>query len=298
MAKIGFIGIGHMGKPISQRLVNAGHEVAVFDKEISKGEEVEGAIIAENPAQVAEDREYLFTMLPYSDDTIDVIAGDDGALSAARPNCVFIDIGTGSPSLSWFLGRQVKEEGFEYLDCPVSGSVEPAKEGKLLLMGSGNSEVFDNCLEIFEAFADKIHFMGEENGLGQLMKLTLNTMLGAGMVMFCESINFGLKAGLDKDLMLEVMNDSPLLAPFMKVKTDKILTEKFDADFQTYLMDKDFMYINEVAEHVKAALPLNSTAMQLYRTAMSEGKDKQDYSSIFEILKYLAFGSEEMRKAA
>lgn len=298
MAKIGFIGIGHMGKPISQRLVNAGHEVQVFDIEKSKSSEVEGATVVDSPAQVAEGCDYLFTMLPFSDDTIDVITGEKGATKAANPNCVFVDCGTGSPSLAWFLARQIREDGFEFLDCPVSGGVAQAEEGMLLLMGSGNKKVFDKTSEIFKAFSSKQHYLGEESGLGQLMQLTLNSLLAAGMVLFSESINFGEKAGLEKNQIFDVMSDSMLMAPFMKSKVNNFLNEQFDADFQTYLMDKDLIYINEVAEHIKAAMPLTSASWQYYRAAIAEGLEEDDFSSVYEVIKRLSFSSKAQRRAA
>jgi 3-hydroxyisobutyrate dehydrogenase-like beta-hydroxyacid dehydrogenase len=298
MAKIGFIGAGHTGRPIAQRLVNAGHEVTVYDANKENSMLVEGAEVMENPAQAADGREYLITMLPFSDDTIEVLMEDNGALSAAQPNCVFIDCGTGSPSLTWFIARQVNEDGFEFLDCPVSGGVREAEEGSLLLMGSGKKEVFDKASEIFEVFSAKQHYLGEESGLGQLMQLTLNSMLAAEMVLFSESVNFGEKAGIKKEQIFNVMKDSMLMAPFIKSKVTNLLEEKFDPDFQTYLMDKDLIYINEVAEHVKVAMPLTSISWQYYRSAIADGFEEKDFSSVYEVIKKLSTETKERKKAA
>lgn len=298
MSKIGFIGIGHMGRPMAQRLVDAGHELSVYDVDQNNAEKVSGAEVAKSSGELASGKEFVFSMLPFSDDTIEVLTDDNGALSAADKDCVFIDLGTGSPSLTWFLSRRIKEDGCEYLDCPVSGEVELAEKGNLMLVASGKKDVFERTREIFEILADRVHYMGEENGLGMLTKLSLNVMLATNMVALCESLNFGEKSGVDKNKLFEVMADSQIISESLKLKLDSIKNEKYSSEFQNYLMDKDLIYINEVAEFVKSPMSACSAAWQTYRTAIMEGLDSQDYSSVNHVIRQMNFGIQEKKKAA
>lgn len=277
-----------MGAPMAQRLVNAGHQVKVYDLEEEKAQMVKGATVVGSPALTAQESDYFISMLPYSDDTIDVITGDNGALTIAKPSCVFIDCGTGSPYQTYFLSQVIKDAGFIMLDCPVSGNVNMAEQGQVTMLSSGDETVFNNSKDILSVLASKIEYLGSSNGMGQIMNLALNSMLGTQMAVLAEAIDFGTNCGLDRNQTIDIIKESTMAAPFMKQKLEMLKNNDFTADFQTYLMDKDLMYISELAESNNCFMPLNAACAQLYRAAISSDLDEEDMASIVKIYNKLS----------
>ena len=176
MKRLGFIGVGMMGKPMAQNLLKAGYEVTVLDLNAAAVEELvgEGAVRAEQPAEVMSQSEAVITMLPGSADVEHVVLGTQGLLSAIRNEQVVIDMSTIDPMVSKQLAQKIESAGGQMIDAPVSGGETGAINGTLTIMVGGSSTVLDRCRELLSVMGNKLIHAGNEAGMGGKVKLVNN----------------------------------------------------------------------------------------------------------------------------
>ena len=210
MKRLGFIGVGMMGKPMAQNLLKAGYEVTVLDLNAAAVEELvgEGAVRAEQPAEVMSQCEAVITMLPRSVDVEHVVLGTQGLLSAIRNEHVVIDMSTIDPMVSKQLAQKIESAGGQMIDAPVSGGETGAINGTLTIMVGGSSTVLDRCRELLSVMGNKLIHAGNEAGMGGKVKLVNNMITGISMIATSEAFLTGLKAGLSMETIVEVVGTS------------------------------------------------------------------------------------------
>src|SRR5882672_3559447 len=199
-SRLGFVGIGYMGRPIARRLLESGFKLTAYDRDQGKSEELTqyGGKVAQSVSEFSSSCNVVLSCLPSDEAVLGVYGGRDGILANARRGSCVIDLSTVHPETSQELSRLGSTHGVEVLDVTVSGSTPAAENGLLTLFGGGNKECFDSAESIFRVIAKKHFYLGP-SGSGATMKLVVNTLLGIGMQAIAEAVALGEKAGLDRN---------------------------------------------------------------------------------------------------
>jgi len=278
--KIGFIGVGYMGRPIAQRLLEAGFKVTAYDRDRSKANELVrfGGTVAENIAELSSSCDVVLTSLPNDEVVLDVYQGPEGVFANAHPGALLIDASTVYPETSKTLSRLGSKRGVEVLDVTISGSTPAAEQGALVLFGGGDQNCFDAAESIFRAMARKWFYMGP-SGSGATMKLAVNSLLGIGMQAIAEAIAFGEKAGLDRNRLLDVMSQTAVVAPAHVGKFQRAMENDYTPQFPLRLMNKDFGLILKLATALGARMPAAVAAFEVNAAQLTEGAE-QDFSAV------------------
>jgi 3-hydroxyisobutyrate dehydrogenase-like beta-hydroxyacid dehydrogenase len=278
--KLGFIGIGYMGRPIAQRLLEAGFEVTAFDRDHSKAENLipYGAKVAASVAELSASGSVVLSCLPNDDAVLSIYGGPNGVFADVRRDSLVIDMSTVDPETSRELARLGAEHGVQVLDVTISGSTPAAEKGLLTLFGGGDKSRFDASEPIFRAIARKYFYLGP-NGSGATMKLVVNTLLGIGMQAIAEAVALGEKAGLDRDRLLDVLSQTAVVAPAHVGKLERAMQNDYSPQFPLRLMNKDFGLILNLAAAVGARMPAAGAAYEINARQLDQGEE-QDFSAV------------------
>jgi 3-hydroxyisobutyrate dehydrogenase-like beta-hydroxyacid dehydrogenase len=278
--KLGFIGIGYMGRPIAQRLLEAGFTLTAYDRDRSKAEELiqYGGAVATRVAELTSSCEVLLSCLPSDEAVMKVFNGADGAFASARGGTLFIDMSTVYPETSKTLARLGSEHAVDVLDVTISGSTPVAQQGALTLFGGGDRSCFDAAEPIFRAIARKYFFVGP-SGSGATMKLVVNSLLGIGMQAIAEAVTLGEKAGLDRNRLLDVLAQTAVVSPAHVGKLQRAANNDYSPQFPLRLMNKDFGLILKLAAAVGAQMPAAKAALQVNAAQLTPGNE-QDFSAV------------------
>jgi 3-hydroxyisobutyrate dehydrogenase-like beta-hydroxyacid dehydrogenase len=279
--KVGFVGLGMMGSPMSKNLLKAGYELTVWNRTTSKMKEIvtSGARPATSAKEVAEKSEVTITMLTGSMDSEEVILGEKGILEGMRPGAVVIDMSTISPETSKRIAFEVTRKGCKMLDAPVGGTVGVAANAALTIQVGGDKEVFETHRDILAAMGKNIFHIGR-NGMGCYVKLVANAIMGTNMAVLAEAMCLGAKAGISADLMLEVLKNSGSSSRMLEIRGPNIVKGEYKAQFMLKLLFKDLGIILDTAAGDSVPLPIVGLARQIYAQAMVDGKGDQDFSAI------------------
>lgn len=281
--KIGFAGVGRMGAPMVRRLMAAGHAVTVFDASTAAvGALVaEGATAAATPAALAKAVDIVFLSLPTPEIVEAVTLGENGIAGAAGAKIV-VDLSTTGPRVARKVGAGLAEHGLLLVDCPVSGGVGGAEKGTLALMVACPVAVYDDLAPLLQTFGKTFH-VGEEAGMGQMIKVINNLMSVTSLTIASEALVLGVKAGLDPDVMLEVINAG---SGRTNATTDKIpkfvLDRSFDFGFAIGLSSKDARLCLEESDALGVPMVVGSAVRQMIN--ITKGKLGAD-ADLTEIIK-------------
>ena len=298
-AKLGFIGIGYMGRPIAQRLLQSGFPLAAYDRSHDKAEELAhyGGTVAENIVELAMGCDVLLSCLPSDESVLSVYLGRTGALASMRPGSLAIEMSTVSPDTSRRIAQDASQRAIDVLDVTISGSTPAAEQGALVLFGGGDQARFDAADSIFRAIARKYSYMGP-SGSGATMKLVVNTLLGIGMQAIAEAVALGEKAGLERKQLLEVLSQTAVVAPAHLGKLERAMKDDFTAQFPLRLMNKDFGLILGLAAAIGARVPATEAAFEVNARRLDEGKEEDFSAVILQMEKQDHLASEEQKLVA
>lgn len=272
MKKIGFIGIGIMGKSMVRNLMKAGYEVAVYNRTKSKAEDVvaEGALWCDTVAQCAAGRDVVISIVGYPKDVEEVYFGEGGVIAHADPGTCVIDMTTTSPKLSVRIYNEAKRKSVFALDAPVSGGDTGAKNGTLSIMVGGDKEAFDACHQVFETMGTNIVYEGGP-GCGQHTKMANQIALSGVVASVCEAIAYGRKVGLDVDTMLASISAGAAGSWQMTNTAPRMLKKDYAPGFFIKHYIKDMNIATEEAEDVGLELPILNEVLRLYERMDAEG---------------------------
>ncbi|HBU96667.1 NAD(P)-dependent oxidoreductase [Thalassospira lucentensis] len=286
MAKCAFIGLGVMGYPMAGHLQKAGHDVTVYNRTAAKAEKwvsEYGGASAATPAEAAKGAEFVFSCVGNDDDLRSVTTGSDGILSTMESGSILIDNTTASADVARELYAAAKEKGVSLIDAPVSGGQAGAENGVLTVMCGGDQAAFDRAAPVIDAFAKSCKLMGE-SGSGQLTKM-VNQICIAGLVQgLSEGINFGVKAGLDMEKVLDVISKGAAGSWQMENRGSTMVENKFDFGFAVDWMRKDLGICLEESKRNGARLPVTSLVDQFYAQVQERGGQRWDTSSLIDLL--------------
>ena len=291
--RLGFIGMGGMGSRMAVRLLAAGYELTTYNRTRERAQPLLSAKVAATPAELAAGADIILSSVADDEAVESVMYGPDGALAAARPGAIVIEMSTVSPEVAWRLHAVGLHKGISVLDAPVSGTTSVAERGQLIIFVGGELSVYDRCKPIFEVLGKTSHYMGS-TGSGATMKLCANTLLGLGMQALAEAIVLGQKGGLRLERLLEALSGSAVVSPSQMSKLDNVLKGEYPPTFPLRLMYKDLRLIMSKAKKLSAAMPITAAAEQMYAAEFARqsaaGHD-EDFSSIVR-------GMEQMAKVA
>src|SRR5271156_5660197 len=278
--KLGFIGIGYMGRPVAERLLQAGFQLTAYDRDRSKAQELVqfGGAVAGSIAELASGCDVLLSCLPNDEVVMSVFDGADDAFASARPGSLCIDLSTVYPETSKRLAQLGAKRGVNVLDVTMSGSTPIAEQGALVLFGGGSPDCFDAAEAIFGAIARKYFYVGP-SGSGATMKLVVNSLLGIGMQAIAEAVALGEKAGLERNRLLDVLSQTAVVAPAHVGKLQRATNNDYSPQFPLRLMNKDFGLILKLAAAVGAQMPAARAALEVNAAQLTPGNE-QDFSAV------------------
>jgi 3-hydroxyisobutyrate dehydrogenase-like beta-hydroxyacid dehydrogenase len=279
-SRLGFIGIGYMGRPIARRLRESGFKLTAYDRNPSKAQELVqyGGTVAQSVSELSASCNVVLSCLPSDEAVLNIYGGANGVFANARPGSLVIDLSTVYPEISRQLSRLGSEHGVEVLDVTISGSTPAAENGLLALFGGGNKECFDGAESIFRVIAHKYFYLGP-TGSGATMKLVVNSLLGIGMQAIAEGVALGEKAGLDRNRLLDVLSQTAVVAPAHAGKLQRAMKSDYSPQFPIRLMNKDFGLILDLAAAVGARMPAAGAAFEV-NARQSEQEQEQDFSAV------------------
>ncbi len=286
MAKLGFLGLGIMGYPMARNLLRAGHEVALWSHTSSKAKQLADAEKGKycgTPREVGEFAECVFLCVGNTSMSQSVILGDNGIAAGARPGTVIVDAGTISPSRSRAVSAELAKRGLHMLDAPCTGSRPGAEGGTLTFMVGGDKEVFERVRPYFEPMGKRLYYCGGP-GMGLHAKLTQNLVLCNIIEAFFEGIVLSTKAGVEPQLMLDILSNSAAKCGLIEYKAPFILDRNFSPNFPLKWMHKDIGLMLESGQELNVPLPLTALTEQMFRAALASGLGDEDFCSAIKTL--------------
>ena len=286
--KVAFLGLGVMGYPMAGHLARAGHHVTVYNRSAAKAAawvaECPGNASAPTPREAAAGADIVFACVGNDDDLRSVVLGADGAFAGMKPGAIFVDHTTASASVARELSAQAQKLGLQFIDAPVSGGQAGAQNGMLTVMCGGDAPVFERVKPVAMAFSRAFTLMGEP-GAGQLTKM-VNQICIAGLVQgLSEAIAFGQKAGLDMNLVLDVIGKGAAQSWQMDNRGKTMVADKFDFGFAVDWMRKDLGLVFDEAKRNGAVLPVTQMVDQFYGDVQKMGGNRWDTSSLIKRLR-------------
>lgn len=287
--KIGFIGLGIMGKPMAKNLIKAGYELVVLDINREAVDELTafGAEAGLNNPDVASRCGTIITMLPNSPHVKAVVLGEDGLIKSAQPGTVIIDMSSISPLSSREIYAELERRGIDLLDAPVSGGEPKAIDGTLSVMVGGKKEVFQKYYDIIKAMAGSVVYVGE-SGAGNIAKLCNQIVVAINISAVSEALILAKKAGVDPELVYEAIRGGLAGSTVMDAKAPMMLKRNFKPGFKIDLHIKDLNNVLETAHGVGAPLPLTAQVMEIMQSVKLDGCGTEDHASLVKFYEKLA----------
>lgn len=279
--KLGFIGLGIMGKPMSKNLLKAGHELVVCDKNREAVAEVValGAFSAENGAAVARECDVIITMLPNSPHVRAVALGEDGIIETAKEGSILIDMSSIDPTESKAIGAELAKKGVDMLDAPVSGGEPKAIDGTMSVMVGGKRESFDKFYDVIKAMAGSVVYVGSL-GSGNVAKLANQIVVACNIAAVSEAMTFAKKAGTDPELVYQAIRGGLAGSTVMDAKVPMMLARNFKPGFRIELHIKDLNNALNAAHAIQSPVPLTGQLMEIMQALKADGYEKEDHAGI------------------
>ena len=287
--KIGFVGLGIMGKPMARNLMAAGYELTVYDIVGEPVEELatEGASAASSPREATVNNVRTITMLPDSADSERAILGQDGVLEGAAPGSVIIDMSSIAPSMSQKIGVACADKGVEFLDAPVSGGEPGAIAGTLAIMVGGKQSVFDDCEPLLQVMGGNVVLTGDI-GAGNITKLANQIIVAANIEALSEALVLTQKAGVDPERVFNAIRGGLAGSAVMEAKAPMMLDRNFRAGFRVRLHQKDLRNVLQTAGELNVPLPVTALVQQMLGSLINDGDQESDHSAILHFIEKLA----------
>ena len=283
--KIGFIGVGAMGKPMAKNLIKAKHDVFVFDLVLANVNELEkdGATACADIKELAGKAELIIASLPNAKIVDAVMTGDDGVFAACKKGTIIMDMSSVAPESSKAMAKIAKQSELIYIDAPVSGGVAGATAGTLTIMVGCDKETFEKVSPVLK-FLGKNIFHAGDTGAGDAVKIVNNLLLGANMASLAEALVLGAKMGLKTQVMKEIISVSSGRSYALDAKLEKfIMADNFDTGFAVDLQYKDLGLAMEAARDTCSPVPMTAAALEVFETARAKGLNRKDISSVVKV---------------
>jgi 2-hydroxy-3-oxopropionate reductase len=289
MERIGFIGLGAMGKPMAQNLMKAGFPVCVLTRTRSKIEDLlaDGAVWCNTPKEIAQKSDVVITMLPDTPDVEQAFGGRDGVFDGARPGMLLIDMSTISPVAVRKLAREAEARNCNFLDAPVSGGDIGAQNGTLSIMAGGGEAAFKRAMPVFQAMGKTILLIGD-SGAGQITKAANQILTSITIEAVAEAMVFAAKAGVDPAKVRQALMGGSASSRILETHGKKMIERNFKPGFRMRLHRKDLNITLDAGKVYGAALPVTAQVRDLMTETINDGQGDMDNSSFLLLLEKLS----------
>lgn len=281
--KIGFIGIGVMGKSMANNLLKAGYQVMVYTRTKAKADDLlaKGAKWFDTPQLLAQNVDIIISMVGYPSDVEEIYLGENGIIKTLKSQSLIIDMTTSSPKLAKEIYREAKKHQIEALDAPVSGGDVGAKNGTLAIMVGGDKEVYEQALPIFKAMGKTICYFGEA-GSGQYAKMSNQIAIASNMMGVCEAIIYAKKSGLNPQDVLKVISTGAAGSWSLSNLAPRMLNDDFAPGFFIKHFIKDMKIALDSAQEMNLELPGLALAKTLYEKLAQEGYENNGTQALLK----------------
>lgn len=289
MSKIGFIGLGIMGKPMSKNLLKAGHQLVIFDINKDAVEELKqaGAEVGSSPKDVASKTNIIITMLPNSPQVKAVVLGKDGVIEGAQKGSIVVDMSSIAPLVSREVSEALAQKGIRMLDAPVSGGEPKAIDGSLSIMVGGKQADFDEILPIFKVMGSSAVLTGDI-GAGNVTKLANQIIVAVNIAAVSEALVMATKAGVDPELVYQAIRGGLAGSTVLDAKAPLMMGRKFTPGFRINLHIKDLGNVLETSHGIGVPLPLCAAVMEIMQALKVDGMGDLDHGAIVRFYEKLA----------
>ncbi len=281
MKKIGFIGIGIMGKPMAKNLIDAGYKLITYDIVEKALDEIVayGAERGTSPKDVTENSEIILTMLPNSPQVKEVVLGEKGVIEGVRKGQILVDMSSIAPLASQEIAKELEKKGVEVLDAPVSGGEEKAKSGTLAFMVGGKKEVFEKCKDILDVMGGSVTLVGDI-GAGQTTKLANQVIVALNIAAVAEAMVLGKKAGVDPEKIFNAIKGGLAGSKCLEDKAPRMLKGNYAPGFKMKLHLKDLTNVLETSRSLHTAMPLTAQVMEMMQVLIADGNEETDHGGL------------------
>ncbi|MEA5090898.1 MAG: 2-hydroxy-3-oxopropionate reductase [Solidesulfovibrio sp.] len=289
MKKIGFIGLGIMGKPMCRNLLKAGYALTVFSRTKANVDAVTalGAVYAPSPAEVAAASELVIIMVPDSPQVREVVLGEGGVIHGAKPGLYVVDMSSIAPLASREIGAALATVGVRFLDAPVSGGEPKAVDGTLSVMAGGDVADFEAVKPVLAAMAASVVRVGEV-GAGNVAKLANQIIVALNIAAMSEALVLATKAGVEPEMVYQAIRGGLAGSTVLDAKAPLVMDRKFDPGFRIKLHVKDLANVLRTANELHAPLPLTASVMEVMQAMLADGCGEDDHASIIRYFEKLA----------
>ena len=287
--KIGIVGTGMLGEAVGLHLLDVGYEIIVFNRsnEKTKNLKKNGATVVKSPKEVAKNTDLVIIVVKDADAVNDVIFGDYGIIAGNHEGMCIADMSTVNPNSTKEISEKVIAAGTDYLEIPVMGGPNVAIDGKLVLMASGEKEIFEKFKQVFDSIAEQSFYLGN-TGTAHSIKLAMNLQISMLALSLSEGITLTKKAGFDPEIFLKILNSTYFKTGMSEGKAYKMIKESYEPTFTLANLKKDLDTINDAAESCNAELPMAKLARKIYSDAKEAGFGDIDYTGIIAYIKKLS----------
>jgi len=289
MKKIGFIGLGIMGKPMSKNLIKAGYQLIVgnHNKEAAKELEALGAEIGLTPKEISEKSDVVITMLPNSPQVKEVVLGKEGLIEGAHKGLVYVDMSSIAPVASQEIYKMLEGKGVDMLDAPVSGGEPKAIDGTISVMVGGKKEVFEQMKDVLQAMTESVVHVGEI-GAGNVTKLANQVIVALNIAAVSEALVLAQKAGVNPEDVYQAIRGGLAGSTVLDAKAPMMLERNFKPGFRIDLHIKDLTNVLETSHELEAPTPLTSAVLEMMYALKADSHELEDHSSLLKYYEKLA----------
>ncbi|MBE6423279.1 MAG: 2-hydroxy-3-oxopropionate reductase [Succinivibrio dextrinosolvens] len=279
--KIGFIGLGIMGKPMARNLMKKGHTLVVsgHNKAVAAEFEKDGATVFETPREIAANSDIVITMLPNSPQVEEVVLGKDGVIEGAKKGSCVIDMSSIAPLSSRKIAAELEKVGVDMLDAPVSGGEPKAIDGTISVMVGGKQEVFDKYKDVIGCMAASVVRTGDI-GAGNATKLANQIIVAINIAAVSEALTLAAKVGVEPELVYKAIRGGLAGSTVLDAKAPMMMDRNFKPGFRINLHIKDLKNVLDTSHEVGVTLPLTASVMEIMQALKADGHEAEDHSSI------------------
>lgn len=284
--KIGFIGLGLMGRPMAQNLVKAGFDLSVYNRTKSKTEEFKklGCKVFSSPAELAKNVDVIISMVTGPEDVKEVMLGKDGVIGGIHKRLIAVDMSTIGPVAAIKIANRFNRSKIDFLDAPVTGSVPKAISGELTIFIGGKKQVFEKLKLVFLAMGKNLQYMGS-SGSGQAIKLINNMIAAISLTGFAEGILLADAMGLSRDKVTQALENSPVTSPYLRMKFTNFIKGEYNPAFSMINMRKDLrLALSAISKKKKFDLPLLKLTEKLMDKGVDYGLGEKDLSTVIRVI--------------
>tara|TARA_B100001079_G_scaffold158732_1_gene136060 strand:- start:116 stop:991 length:876 start_codon:yes stop_codon:yes gene_type:complete len=286
MVRIGLIGTGMLGEAVGLHLIQSGYHLTAYNRTKSKTKNLKekNGVIVDSPKCVAESSDLIITCVKDADAVKDILFRQDGVIAGKHDDMTIADMSTINPIDAKEISKKIHGQGIKSLEIPVMGGPNVAIDGKLVLMASGDKEMYERYMQVFETIATKTFFLGE-SGSAHSIKLAMNLQISLLALSLSEGIMLTKKAGFDPEKFLEILNSTYFSTGMSQKKAYKMIKDEYQPTFTLKNMKKDLDIITQAAKDFGAILPMAERANKIYSEALEAGLGEIDYTGILAHIK-------------